>query len=115
MKSSPREKDENRIKYTRARNRVRRMMRQAHRNYEQKICNNSKTKPKVFWSHVRSKMKSSSMVSSLLEKPNDKNSLKHEDHEKAVILQRQFCGVFTREPAGELPEFKKKTECLIYA
>eukprot|EP00111_Clytia_hemisphaerica_P008895 TCONS_00025983-protein len=34
MKSSPREKDENRVKYTRVRNRVTKMMTQAHRNYE---------------------------------------------------------------------------------
>ena len=113
MKSSPRKKYENRVKYIRARNRVTKMMRQAHRNYEQKICNNSKAKPKVFWSHVRSKMKSSSTVSSLLEAPNDKTSLRHEDHEKANILQRQFCSVFTKEPTGELPDFEKRTESVI--
>ena len=85
-------------------------MRKAHREYEQKICENSKTKPKVFWSHVRSKMKSSSTVSPLLASANDKSTLKHEDFEKANILQQQFCSVFTKEPPGELPDFQRRTD-----
>ena len=113
MHSTPDEKDNNRINYIRSRNNVNKLMRQAHRAYEQKICDNSKQKPKVFWSHVRSKMKSSSTVSSLLDSPKDENSLKHEDHEKANILQRQFCSVFTKEPEGELPEFQTRTDAVI--
>ncbi|XP_066929012.1 uncharacterized protein [Clytia hemisphaerica] len=88
-------------------------MRQARRNYEQRICDNAKTKPKIFWSHVRNKMKSSSTVSSLLESSNVKTSLKHEDQEKANILQRQFCSVFTKEAVGELPAFEKRTDSSI--
>ncbi|XP_066936371.1 uncharacterized protein [Clytia hemisphaerica] len=113
MKSSPEEKEYNRAKYTPVRNRVSKLMKQAHRNYEQRICDNAKTKPKIFWSHVRNKMKSSSTVSSLLESPNVKTSLKHEDHEKANILQRQFCSVFTKEAVGELPAFEKRTDSSI--
>ncbi|XP_066935599.1 uncharacterized protein [Clytia hemisphaerica] len=112
-KSSPEEKEYNRAKYTPVRNRVNKLMRQAHRNYEQRICDNAKTKPKIFWTHVRNKMKSSSTVSSLIESPNVKTSLKHEDHEKAKILQRQFCSVFTKEAVGELPAFEKRTDSSI--
>ena len=83
---------------------------QARRNYERDICSKAKTKPKVFWSHVRSKMKSATGISSLLETPKDKSSLRHEDHEKANILQKQFCSVFTIEPDGELPEFPRRTQ-----
>ena len=76
-------------------------MTQARRDYEKNICDKSKKKPKIFWSHVRSKLKSSSGVSPLFENPKDKSSLKHDDHEKANILQKQFCSVFTHEPKGE--------------
>ena len=112
-RSQPNDKDRNRANYIVARNRVNRMMTQAHRQYEQRICENSKNKPKIFWSHVRSKMKSSSTVSSLLNEPTDKKSLKHEDNEKADILQRQFCSVFTKEPEGDLPDFPKRTDTSI--
>ncbi|XP_066913249.1 uncharacterized protein [Clytia hemisphaerica] len=38
---------------------------------------------------------------------------RHEDHEKANILQRQFCSVFTKEAVGELPAFEKRTDSSI--
>ena len=106
----PVERSRNRQVYVTARNRVNRMMSQARRRYEENICSKSKSKPKVFWSHVRGKMKSASGVSSLLESPNDKSSLRHEDREKADILQKQFCSVFTIEPEGELPDFPRRTQ-----
>ena len=39
----------------------------------------------------------------IVEYPNDPNSLKFLDKEKASILQKQFCSVFVKEPAGEVP------------
>ena len=105
----PVERSHNRQVYVTARNRVKRLMSRARRRYEKNICDKSKTKPKVFWSHVRGKMKSVSGVSSLLESPNDKSSLRHENHEKAEILQKQFCSVFTIEPEGQLPDFPRRT------
>lgn len=109
----PVEKARNRTNYITSRNRVNRMMTRARRLYERNICDKSKSKPKIFWSHVRSKLKSASGVASLLESPKDKSSLKHEDHEKANILQNQFCSVFTIEPHGELPEFPSRTDNVI--
>lgn len=113
IKSPPAERKENRLQYITARNRANRMMAQKRREYEKNICNASKNNPKVFWSHVRNKLKSTSGVSSLLECPNDKTSLKHEDYDKANILQQQFCSVFTREPDGDLPEFEQRTDTAI--
>ena len=55
-------------------------------------------------------MKSTSNVAPLLHSPGDKSSLKHDDHEKADILQNQFCSVFTNEPEGELPEFHQRAD-----
>lgn len=109
----PEEKARNRTNYVTSRNRVNRKITQARRSYEKGICDKSKSKPKIFWSHVRSKLKSASGVSSLLETPNDISSLKQEDHEKADILQKQFCSVFTKEPEGELPEFQSRTDRVI--
>ena len=113
LRSSPVNCDQNRAEYVLARNKVNRKMIQARRDYEKSICDKSKKKPKIFWSHVRNKLKSSSGVSPLLENPKDKSSLKHENHEKANILQRQFCSVFTHEPPGELPDFRSRTEKII--
>ena len=53
------------------------------------------------------------MVSPLLESPEDKSSLKHDDCEKANILQKQFCSVFTDELEGTLPDFQARTESQI--
>ncbi|XP_066936708.1 uncharacterized protein [Clytia hemisphaerica] len=86
------------------------MLVKAHRAYEKSICDKSKEKLKIFWSHVRSKLKSTSGVSPLLQNPDDKSSLKHDDHEKANILQKQFFSVFTDEPEGELPDFPASTD-----
>lgn len=109
LKSSPADQDLHRAQYIISRNRVNRMMRGAKRNYERDISESAKNNPKIFWSHVRSKLKSTSSVSSLLESPDDKTSLKHEDIEKANILQKQFCSVFTNEPDGDLPHFERRT------
>ena len=113
LKSSPADRHFKRSHYIISRNRVNRMLTQARRRHEKNICNASKNNPKVFWSHVRGKLKSTSSVSPLLESPNDKTSLKHDDYDKANILQKQFCSVFTQELDGELPEFQSRTNNLI--
>ena len=110
LRSAPLDRDRHRANYTIVRNRVNRLMSKAHRTYEKSICDKSKEKPKIFWSHVRSKLKSSSGVSPLLENPDDKSSIKHDDLDKANILQKQFCSVFTNEPPGTIPEFPTRTE-----
>ncbi|XP_066924072.1 uncharacterized protein [Clytia hemisphaerica] len=110
LRSAPLDRDRHRANYTIVRNRVNRLMSKAHRTYEKSICDKSKEKPKIFWSHVRSKLKSSSGVSPLLENPDDKSSIKHDDLDKANILQKQFCSVFTNEPPGTIPDFPTRTE-----
>ena len=101
LRSSPADRAHNRLNYITIQNSVNRMMTQARRAYEQNICNKSKRKPKIFWSHVRCKLKSTSGTSFLLESPVDKSSLKHDDCSSLSmlalsILQNQFCSVFTR-------------------
>ena len=98
-----------RLKYARARNKVTKLMRQAKRKFESNIARDSKTNPKAFWSHVRSKLKTKRGVAPLLENPKDKNSIKFSDEEKANILQKQFASVFTREPDGDTPKLALRT------
>ena len=38
---------------------------------------------------------------------------KYDDHDKANILQEQFCSIFTNEPQGDVPEFESRTDKLI--
>ena len=99
--------------YTKARNKVKRMMRQEKRIFERGIGLQCKNNPKVFWSHVRNKLKTKSGVAPLLENVKDKKSVKFDDRDKANILQRQFCNVFTREPEAEIPTIKKRTNASI--
>lgn len=98
-----------RAKYIKARNKVKRIMTQEKRNFERDICNRSRENPKVFWSHVRRNLKTKSDVAPLLESNSKEASLKFNDKDKANILQSQFCGVFTNEPHGDIPYFELKT------
>ena len=95
--------------YTRVRNNVNKLMTRTKREYERTICNQTKENPKRFWKHIRDNMKTKTGVYPLLESTTDETSLKTEDKEKAEILQRQFCRVFTKEPEGELPAFPSRT------
>ena len=85
-------------------------MTRTKREYEINICRQAKENPKRFWKHTRENLKTKTGVYPLLESANDETSLRIEDHEKAEILQQQFCRVFTKEPEGELPAFPPRTD-----
>ena len=89
------------------------MMKASKIRFESDMCSKSKTNPKISWSHVRSKLKSVGGVSPLIESEGDESSLKYDDVEKANILQKQFCGVFTKEPTDELPHLERRTNVII--
>ena len=42
--------------------------------------------------------------------PSDPSSIKHNDTDKAEVLQHQFCRVFTRESEGDIPIIKPRTD-----
>ena len=50
-----------------------------------------------------------SMVAPLLGDPHDPSSIKHNDTDKADVLQHQFCRVFTREHVGDIPIIEPRT------
>ena len=54
----------------------------------------------TFWAYSRAHLKTKSRVSPLL---GDLSSIKHNDTDKAEVLQHQFCQVFIREPEGDIP------------
>ena len=102
-----------RKKYNTARNKVKNEIRNAKRKFEKSIAERAPNNPKMFWSHVRGKLKAISGVAPLLEDVTNKKSIKFDNQEKANILQQQFASVFSNEPVGELPTFEIKTNVSI--
>ena len=102
-----------RADYTKARNKVKSLMRKAKKKYEKDICLQSKKNPKAFWAYVRQKLKTKAGVAPLLENNSDSQSTKFDDKDKANILQKQFASVFTKEPDGEIPQLERRTDTTI--
>ena len=99
--------------YTKARNKVKAMIRKSKREFESNIGIQSKRNLKMFWPHVRSKLKTKTGVAPLSQDEKDETSTKFDDKEKANILQKQFVSVFTKEPNAEVPILNKKAEAKI--
>ena len=68
----------------------------------------SKSDPKVFWSHIRHRLKTKSGVAPLLENPQEKDSMKFSDVDEAN-LQNQFSSVYVKEPEGDIPILNCRT------
>ena len=102
-----------RVQYAKSRNKAKAILRKSKRAYERSIAMKSKMNPKLFWSHTRKKLKTKSSVSPLLSNPEDKESMKFTDEEKANLLQKQFTSVFTHEPAGQIPILASRTNSRI--
>ena len=101
------------LTYTKASNKVKSMIRKAKSMFEKGIGEKCQSNPKLFWGHVRSRLKTKSGVAPLLKDVKDKNSAQFDDVEKTNILQDQFSSVFTREPDGETPSLNKRTDTSI--
>ena len=102
-----------RTDFTRAHNKVRRLLRKAKRDFERYVAENSKDNPKLFWSYSRRKLKAKTGIAPLLEDKEKKESLKFDDEEKANILCNQFSSVFSVEPEGDIPKIADRTESKI--
>ena len=83
------------------------MILKSKREFERNIGIQSKSNPKIFWSHVCSKLRTKTGVASFTDEK-DKTSTKFDDKEKANILQKQFVSVFTKEPNAEVPALDKR-------
>ena len=95
--------------YTKSRRKVKQMIRKSKRTFEKDLATGSKENPNLFLKYVRSKLRTKSGVSPLLQDKENPNSLKFDDGEKANILQDQFCSVFTKEQPGSTPSLEKRT------
>ena len=96
--------------YNKARNKVKKLIRKSKRSFEKEIASESKRNPKRFWKYARSKLRTKSGVSPLLQDKKNPHSLKFDDKDKAEILQEQFCSVFTKENPGATPTLKTRTD-----
>ena len=74
--------------YTKARNKVKAMIRKSKGEFQRNIGIQSKSNLKIFWSHVLSKPKIKTSVAPLLQAEKDETSTKFVDKEKANILQK---------------------------
>ena len=86
------------------------MIHKSKREVERNIVIQSKSNPKKFWSHVRSKLETKTGVAPLLQNKKDETSTKLDDKEKANFLRKPFASVFTKEPNAEVLVLDKKTE-----
>ena len=96
--------------YTRSRNHVRTVLRKKKRNYERDIAAHAKDSPKKFFAYCSNKTRTRSGIAPLLQDPSDKSSTVFSDADKSEVLQQQYCGVFTEEGPGDLPDFAQRCD-----
>ena len=63
------------------------MIRQAKREFERSIANNSKSNPKVYWAYIRKKLKTKIGVAPLLDNEDGEISMKFKDEEKQIYYK----------------------------
>ena len=88
--------------YKDARNKVITEMRRSKYEYEKNLATQIKTDPKLFWSYVRSKLKTKGKLGQL---KSQNDTLTNDSQEKAEVLNTYFASVFEIESQGALPEF----------
>ena len=105
-KNYMRAKTEERYKlYCKSRNKVKKVITQKRREFENNIALDIKKNPKKAWKFIKSKYKVKENVHYLLTNPEDpKSEVTTTDKEKAIMLQKFFCSVFTEETDGIMPE-----------
>ena len=86
--------------YDQCKNKLRNLTRKLRSDYERKISEGSKEKPKMFWSYAKSRLKTSEQIASLI-KPDGTIAKSAED--KAETLNNFFSSVFTVEDIENLP------------
>ena len=71
------------------------------KHYERRKFHQKSHKPKQFYNYIKSRTKTSEPVANLID--NERDRLVTLDSEKAELLRRQYCSVFTRDN-GVLPD-----------
>ena len=88
--------------YKLARNRVKTEMIKSKYTYESDLASKIKTDPKLFWSYVRSKLKTET---SLRQLKLPFGTLTNDNNQKAGLLNNSFASVFELEGAEPIPDF----------
>lgn len=83
-------------------------MRKERRDMEKSIAVDIKLRPKRFWKYVISKRKVRTGISDLKGLNGDGQQMAERDIDKAEVLAKFFCSVFTQESRGDLPEFENR-------
>ena len=91
--------------YKDARNRVITEMRRSKYDYEKNLATKIKTDSKLFWSYVRSKLKTKGKLGQL---ETENCTITNDSRKKAEVLNTYFASVFEIEGQGALPEFQDR-------
>ena len=88
--------------YKNARNKVKTEMRKSKYTYESDLASKIKADPKLFWSYVRSKLKTQTSLSQL---KLPCGTLTNDNNQKAGLLNGFFASVFETEGEEPIPDF----------
>jgi hypothetical protein len=91
--------------YARHRNAATTACREAKQSFEKRLSCEVSENPKAFWRYVSSKTKTRTGIGDLVK---DDDTLTVSDHEKAEVLNRFFCSVFTKEDSGSIPTLERR-------
>ena len=91
--------------YKDARNRVITEMRRSKYDYEKNLATKIKTDSKLFWSYVRSKLKTKGKLGQL---ETENGTITNDSRKKAEVLNTYFASVFEIEGQRALPEFQDR-------
>jgi len=95
--------------YTGTRNALRTLTRNLRRNFERRVANNVKQNPKVFWSYVKSRLKTRVNIGSV---EGLDGQLHHSDCGRANAFNDFFSSVFVNEDPNTVPTFSSNIDGL---
>ena len=93
--------------YAKARNQAKWECKKAMKEYEREIAKSAKKNPKRFYAYAKSKLNTNHAIPDLVNENNEKIS---DDADKADLLNKFFCSVFTNENLNHIPEPTPKIE-----
>ena len=99
--------------YVNVRNETTKLIKNAKKEYEQKIATISKSNPKAFWNYINSVKKAKPGIASLRKSDGSYTS---NDKVKADILDNLFSSVFTKENLDNIPDLnpgEKSNGCFL--
>ena len=102
--------EEEKLKYKRLSNQIRRLTRKGKKIFERMVAKNSKSNPKVFWKYAQSKLKGNRNIPDIIKNDDKDNPIyATSDKDKSEVFLKYFSSVFTEEPLiDSMPHFDKR-------